>query len=257
MGMLDRIKRRQLDGFKEFVQNMEITGIQTRQQIFTAGVLEDPVYMTWVMKNTRTFEHFKTLPSSEIETVLNHQEQVLLMFTKCYYDSPHEEIMALESVIPGLFSRFKDEFSYLKDVTVPEKESARYFMVKTARKLQMEDLILGFGWQLPPMDVFYAKTFKEGKARILFDSGVLAAEGDIEKGRRFGYWKHYYDSGKLLAEGDYLDGLKDGVWVYYYGNGNIKAQGRYSSDLKTGKWQEWDRSGKKSEAEFNEGVRQG
>ena len=68
--MLERIKKKQLDGFREFVVSLETTSMQSRGQIFTSGVLEDPLYMSWVMKNIRTYEDFLKLPADEIEKVL-------------------------------------------------------------------------------------------------------------------------------------------------------------------------------------------
>lgn len=253
--MLDRIKRRHFDGFKEFVLNMETTGSTTRQQILMAGILEDPVFMTYVMKNVRTFEDFLNLPSDEMDKVLSHQEQLIGVFAKCIFGMEDEKIMALEGMVPKFFGRIKDELSYLKEVTPGEKEGARYYILKIVRKLQMSEFINGFRWEHPPQELFHPRVWKDGKCQIFFESGVLAAEGDISKGKRNSFWKHHYDSGKLLAEGEYLDGLKSGVWVFYYGNGNIKSQGRYRQDLKQGQWKEWDRSGTMSQAEYSEGVK--
>lgn len=253
--MLDRIKRRQNDGFKEFVINMETTGGQTRGQIFTAGVLEDPVFMSYVMKNIRTFDDFLELDSDDIESVLTSQEQIITLFAKSLFGADEKKIMGLESVIPRLLSKLKDELSYLKDVSPMEKEGAKYYILKIVRKFQIEEKIHGFKWDLPPQDVYYPKQIKDGDGEIYFESGVLAAKGAYLKGRRMGPWVHNYDSGKVLAEGDYNDGLKQGVWVFYYSNGNIKAQGKYREDLKHGLWKEWDREGKLTEVEYNEGVK--
>ena len=253
--MLDRIKRRHFEGFKEFVLNMETTGSTTRQQILMAGILEDPVFMTYVMKNVRTFDDFLNLPSDEMDKVLMHQDQLMGVFAKCIFGMPDEKIMALEGMIPKFFGRIKDELSYLKEVTPGEKEGAKYYILKIVRKLQMSEAINGFRWDHPPQELFHPKVWKDGKAQIYFESGVLAAEGEIAKGKRNSFWKHHYDTGKLLAEGEYVDGLKTGVWVFYYGNGNIKSQGRYRQDLKQGKWKDWDRNGSMSETEYNEGVK--
>lgn len=253
--MLDRIKKRQNDGFKEFVINMETTAALTRGQIFTAGVLEDPIFMSYVMKNIRSFDQFMELDSDDIEIVLTSQDQIMTLFAKCLFGSGDDKIMAYESVIPRLMSKLKDELSYLKEVTPQERDGARFYLMKVARKLQMEEKIQGFSWKLPPQDVYYPKTFKDGATKIYFESGVVAAEGSYAKGRRMGSWRHNYDVGNVLAEGDYIDGLKTGVWVFYYSNGNIKAQGKYRADLKHGLWKEWDRTGVMSEVEYLEGVR--
>lgn len=254
--MLDRIKKRQFDGFKEFVINMETTGTNSRQQIFLAGILEDPVYMTYVMKNLYTFENFLDLPSDEIDSVLKLQEQMLGVLAKSIFGSPEDQISQLGSIIPKYISKLKDELSYLKEVTPSEKEGARNYILKVVRKLQQQETIRGFPWKMPPQDLFYPKVFKDGRAQLFFESGVLAAEGNIVKGKRSGQWKHFYDTGKILGEGEYVEGHKLGIWIFYFGNGNLKAKGKFKVDQRQGTWKEWDRAGNETEVEYKEGVKQ-
>jgi hypothetical protein len=255
MGMLDRIKKRQLEGFKEFVHNMEVTGPMSRQHIFMTGILEDPIFMGWVTKNIRTFDDFLKLPSDEIDRVLSQQDQMIGVFARCLKGKPAEVIQSLDSVIPRHFGKVRDELSYQKEVSTAERDSAAYFLIKTVRKLQAQEEILGFQWRLPPMEIFYPKTYSDGKAEIIFESGITAAAGEIYKGKRFGPWRHFYDTGRLLAEGEYLDGLKTGNWSVFYSNGSLKTQGKYRDDLKHGLWKEWDRAGVMSEVEYLEGTR--
>lgn len=251
MGMLDRIKKKQLIGFKEFVQNMETTAGPKRIHIFMTGVLEDPIYMNWVMKNIKNFSNVLTLPSEEIEAVLMLQEQMISLFAKAI---KKEEVDPLE-LLPRLGNRVRDELSYIGELSDQEIDSAKAYILKMTRQLQMEERIRGFDWQLPPQDVFFNKQVKDGRVQILFENGILAAEGDCLKGKRVGYWKHNYDNGKLLAEGEYIDGLKVGTWVFYYSNGNVKSQGKYLNDQKHGLWQEWDRQGVMTELKYREGVK--
>jgi antitoxin component YwqK of YwqJK toxin-antitoxin module len=255
MGMLDRIKKRQLDGFKEFVQNMEITSFQKRAPIFSAGVLEDPLLMEWVMKNIKTFDDFLGLPSEEIDHVLQSQEQMIQLFAKCMHGPDEEKIADIEAIVPKLMLKIKDELFYLKEVSSQEKAAAKLYILKTTRKLQMEEKIQGFSWKLPPQDVFNPKTYEDGPTQIMFETGVLAAAGEFSKNKRCGAWRHNYETGKIFAEGDYLDGLKIGAWLFYYGNGQLKAEGKYKSDLKHGPWKEWDRSGVLTEIVYIDGVK--
>jgi hypothetical protein len=255
MTMLDRIKKKQLEGFKEFVQNLEVTSALSRQQIFMTGVLEDPLFMGWVTRNLKTIDDFLNLPTSEIEMVLNNHEQAINVFSKSMSGLPEEQIMQLERVLPRHFGKVRDELSYIKELTPGERESAGFFIIKMVRKLQDDQRITGFGWKLPPMDIFYPKTYQDGIQEIVFDSGIVAARGETEKGRRTGPWRHFYDTGKLLAEGEYDDGLKTGQWSIYYTNGLIKSQGKYKSDLKHGQWKEWDRHGHITEVEYIEGSK--
>jgi hypothetical protein len=255
MGMLERIKRKQIDGFKDFVQNLEITTGTTKHQIFTTGVLEDPLYMSWVMKNLKTYEDFINLGSGDINTVIASQERIVNVFAKCVWGEEEEKITALESVIPKYMSQLRDELSYLKSVTAAEKEGAKYFMVKATRKLMSEDLLNGFRWSLPPMDVYYPRTFKPGQTELHYESGAIAAKGLIDGGRRMGQWQHFYETGQILAYGDYYDGLKVGEWTFNYSSGKVKAQGKFVSDEKHGQWKEWDRNGELHEVVYSQGTK--
>lgn len=254
MGMLERIKKKQLEGFREFVINLETTSLASRGQIFTSGVLEDPMYMSWVMKNIRTFEDFMRLPGDEIERVLSSQENIINVFVRAI-DDRAAMTPVLESTVPKLMSKIRDEWEYVTDVTPDSRISARSHIMKVARKLQLSEDITGFRWQLPPMDIFYPKTFKDGLTEICFDSGVLAAKGVMEKNKRSGPWIHYYDNGRILAQGDYLEGLKEGDWLFFYSSGKERAKGKYFADQRHGMWKEWDREGNIAEVEYQEGVR--
>lgn len=255
MGMLDRIKKRQIDGFKEFVISMETTASSSRGQIFTVGVLEDPIFMSHVMKNIKTFDDFLTLDGDEIEKVIFSQEQLMGIFAKCLFNGPETDISSLESIVPKLISRLRDEISYISALTPAEKEGAKFYLMKVCRKLQQEERIRGFAWKLPPQDIYFTKTMKDGEMEVFFENGVLASKGNYTKGKRFGFWKHFYETGSLLAEGDYSDGLKTGNWVFYYSNNKVKSMGKYKDDLKHGLWKEFDRNGKEVEVEYAEGVK--
>jgi hypothetical protein len=253
MSMLDRIKKRQNEGFKEFVLNMETTPGIIRGQIFITGVLEDPVYMSYVMKNIRTFEDFLKLHPDEIELVLNSQEQMITLLAKCLFSS--DDFKNISQFKPRHQTKLNDELFYIKEVTPIEREGAKFYIVKQARKFQSEEQIKGFEWLLPPQELYYPKPYKDGPVTIHFENEVVAAEGNCLKSKRFGFWRHNYDNGNILAEGEYSEGLKTGVWVFYYSNGNIRSQGKFKGDLRHGIWKEWDREGKITEIEFHQGAR--
>jgi hypothetical protein len=255
MSMLDRIKKRRYDGFKEFVVNIETTSSANRQHIFLNGVLEDPIFMSEVMKNIRNLEDFLNLPTHEISSVFQTQDQLIKIFAKCVFGWSAEKLVSLERVIPKYVSNIREELSYLNDVSNVDRESSIGFLLKTVRNLQAKELIAGFPWKLPPQDIFNPKIYVDGPVQITFESGLLAAEGPIFRGKRVSSWKHYYDSGQLLAEGEYSDGLKSGLWTHYYINGSKRSEGKYVGDLKHGQWKEWDRSGDLREINYVEGVK--
>jgi hypothetical protein len=253
--MLDRIKKKQADGFKEFVSSMETTGSPMRGQILTAGLMEDPIYMTYVMKNLKTFNDFLQLSSDDILKVMMSQKQMVGLFAKCIFGTASDPVKNFESSLPALVSKLKDELSYIKDVSAREKEGAAFFILETTRKFQLEDKILGFPWIMPPQEIYRPLKVVEGYNIILFDNGVVAAEGSCSKGKRNGKWKHYYETGKLLAEGEYFNDLKTGIWHFFYSNEQPKAQGSFRSDLKQGTWKEWDRTGQLNQVVFSDGVK--
>lgn len=254
MGMLERIKKKQLEGFREFVISLETTSQVSRGQIFTSGLLEDPMYMSWVLKNIRSFDDFLKLPGDEIESVLTSQENIINVFVRALEDRSSMTAY-LESTVPKLMSKIRDEAEYVGEVPPDQRISSRAHIMKVARKLQMSEHIMGFRWQLPPMDIFYPKSYKDGLTEITFESGVMAAKGVMEKNQRTGPWVHYYDNGRILAQGDYHQGLKEGNWVFFYSSGKERARGKYFADLRHGLWKEWDREGKLSEVEYQDGVK--
>lgn len=253
--MLDRIKKKRLVGFKEFVESLEISTRDKRAQIMMLGILEDPVFMGWITKNIKSFDDVLKLPGSELETLLTSHDQMMSQFAKCFDFANQELILAIKNELPRLGSKFEDEISYCKETTEQERGAAKYFLVKSVRKLQSEDRILGFRWDLPANEIFFPKTYTDGYWMIEFDSKVLAAEGEMFKNKKIGPWKHYYDNGKILGEGTYYDGFKVGSWNFYYANGTMKAQGKYSMDSKVGVWKEFDRTGKLTEVEYKDGAK--
>jgi hypothetical protein len=253
--MLDRIKKKQADGFKEFVSSMETTGSPMRGQILTAGLMEDPLYMTYVMKNLKTFDDFLQLSSDDILKVITSQNQMVGLFAKCIFGSGPDPVKNFESSLPALVSKLKDELSYIKEVTPREREGASFFILGVTRKFQLEDKIQGFPWAMPPQEIYLPLKIIEGENKIIFENGVTAAEGVCNKGKRVGKWKHFYETGKLLAEGEYFNDLKTGLWNFYYSNGQSKAEGSFRSDLKQGTWKEWDRNGNMNKIVYNDGLK--
>ena len=256
MGMLERIKKKQWDGFKDFVENMEVTPSVQRPAILMNGILEDPRFMRWVTKNLRGFNDFMDLPADEIEAVLKSNESIVGVFAKAVEVKTPEDMQALARNLPRIFGKLKEEIEYRKDISASERESAQFFLMKTVRKMQRQETIQGFRWELPPPEVFQEKLqTKDGLVQILFEDGKLAAEGEVLKGKRIGAWKHYYDDGRLLAEGLYVEGSKHGKWLFHYGQGTPRAEGKFVSDARQGIWREWDRNGVEKETEWVDGKK--
>lgn len=256
MGMLERIKKKQFDGFREFVESMEVTPAQQRSQILLSGILDDPVFMKWVTHNIRGFRQFLDLPSDELSQVLGSNESLITILAKALEDRSTESLQRLAPNFPRYYTKLKEEVEVCPKVSTSERESAQFLLLKTVRKMQKQELIQGFRWELPPPEVFRDRpVYKDGMQRINFENGTLAAEGEFLKNKRIGLWKHFYDDGKLLALGTYVEDRKHGKWQFFYGNGSPRAEGNYRHDQRHGDWSEWDRDGVQRLSEWTEGKR--
>jgi hypothetical protein len=255
MGMLERIKKRSQTGFMEFISNLETTIPQSRSQIITSGFMEDPVYMTYVIKNIKSFDDFLQLSSDDIQKVITSQEQILMLFAKSLFGVELTVMNLLMQSPSPVWRKIQEEMVFLKNAAPLEIEGARYFIMKLAREFQIQEMITGFPWILPSEDVYLVKKYNDGLVKINFENGILASEGTYFKGKRIGHWNHYYPSGPKLAEGDYSAGLKFGKWIFYHQDGQMKAQGLYRNDVKQGPWKEWDQSGNLNEFIYKEGIK--
>lgn len=256
MAMLTRIKKKQWEGLKDFVESLEVTPGHQRQQILLNGILEDPLYMRWVTKNLRTFEDFLSLPNDQLEALLRTGEALLTVVAKAMPAEKAAAPAALAEKFGRFFPKLQEELSFLPSLRAEEREAAQFFVLKTVRRLQREEHIRGFDWSLPPQQLFSAEaSVRDGVDTVAFEDGTVAAQGERLKGQRIGKWRHYYDHGRLLAEGNYLQGLKTGVWVFFYGSGEKRAQGSYLDDQRHGDWVDWNRDGTKRTSRWVEGKK--
>lgn len=252
--MLTRIKKKQYEGFKDFVESLETTTLSSRYNIMVSGILEDPAFMQWVTKNMKTFDQLLELPSDDIEVVIRSNDSMMMMLARAMKNLDWEKYS-------GNFTRFlgklRDEIGYLTEVNPAEQEKAQYFILKAVRKMQRDEKIQGFHWEMPPQDIFLPLALpREGVHQLKFIDGSLAAEGEVLKGKKIGQWKHFFETKKILAEGPYQEDLKEGLWTFFYGNGEKRSEGRYMNDSRHGEWREWSRIGEMSIAEWIEGKRQ-
>ena len=257
MGMLERIKKKQFEGFREFVESMEVTPASTRPQILISGILDDPIFMKWVTQNIRGFRHFLALPSDELNAVLESNEALIPVLARAFEERTTDYLQSIAANIPRYYAKLKEEIEYTPVVTFGERETAQFLLLKSVRKMQKQELIQGFRWELPPPEVLRERpAVKDGVLQILFENGTIAATGECLKNKRLGPWQHFYDDGKLLAEGTYIEDRKHGLWHLYYANGKPRTEGHHLQDQGHGAWKEWDRDGTLRESQWVEGKKQ-
>lgn len=71
---------------------------------------------------------------------------------------------------------------------------------------------------------------------LLYEKGNLIAEGNYNKGHKYGEWKYYYSNKQLSEKVNYLWGKPNGDYQSYWEDGNLKKEGIYNQGKKTGNW---------------------
>ncbi|MFZ4714804.1 MAG: toxin-antitoxin system YwqK family antitoxin [Bacteriovoracaceae bacterium] len=257
MGILSRIKRRELEGFKEFVTSLETTTESRRKEIIQIATLEDPIYMSWVLKNISSAKEIIKLSSDQIEKILKALPNGVFVLAKAFYNQPEIEYIKTQVLSRYMLSEFEECLQKVKGLKKAEHEGCQFLIMKMARDLQAKEDIYGPFWFLPPVELMKEDKMKSftGLTEIKFENGTLAAKGPIVKNLRDGEWEHFFDNGKLMAKGDYDQGQKIGPWSFWYVNGNIKSTGIFKNDSKHGVWKEFDQEGKESSCNYEEGKR--
>ncbi len=257
MGMLSRIKRKELEGFKEFVTNLETTTEARRKEIIQVAVLEDPIYMSWVIKNITTAEEVVKLSSDQIEKIINNLPSGLLVMAKAFFNTPELTYLKEQVISRYMVADFNDYLASITTLKRAEQEGAQFLIMKVMRSLQAKEDIYGPIWQLPPVELMREDKMQSvtGFKEIKFDNGAIAAKGHMIKNHRHGEWHHFFENGKLMAKGTYDQGQKVGTWSFWYLNGKTKAEGSFKNDSKHGPWNEYDHEGNMVVAEYEEGKR--
>lgn len=257
MGMLTRIKRREIEGFKDFVKNLEITSDSRRKEIIQVAVLEDPIYMSIVIKNiTDAFEIIK-LSSDQVEKIIKALPNGLQVFAKAFFNTKEIDFIK-DQVLPRFMVKEFEEFlTAVGQLKKADQEGAQFLIVKMARFLQEKEDIYGPMWMFPSAELMAEDKMKSftGMVELKFENNCIAARGQSIKNKRQGIWEHFFENGKLMAKGSYEQGLKEGPWQFWYLNGKLKAEGAFKNDSKHGLWKEFDQDGKIAVVQYDEGKR--
>jgi hypothetical protein len=245
MGILRRIKKKEFEGFKDFVKSLETTAHSKRLNIIEAGILEDPVYMMYVFKNMTTPNEVIELVNDSIDMFVKSMPNAINTLAKAFYKTDKVDFILNEVLPKGLAKDFEEELGLITELRQSEKDAAGYLLIQTYRDLQAQEYIYGKAWDFPPNNILKddPNNRPEGHTVISFENGQTAAEGDMVKGRREGTWVHYYENGVIMARGNWREGLKEGEWTFWHANGKKKSQGVYKEDVKDGTWHNFDRNG--------------
>lgn len=255
MYTLSKHKKRGIEGFKDFVKKLELFPPATVKEMIFIGLLEDPVYLSWALKNRLSFKFFTQLEVDYVLAVYESFKNPLNLFIMAFKGSDEEsEFIASKFPIP-LQKQYADEAEFVK-VTTSQQQTARIKIMEKVLELEQAGEIPQITWHLPPAHIWESQEApidESGNFVKKYDNGNIALEGKLEKRLRAGSWKHYYPNGKILAEGYYLSGERADQWIFYYPDGKIQSKGSFKSGVRHGRWEEYNVKGDVTSYNYKDG----
>ncbi len=256
--MLSRIKKKEIAGFKEFVSNLETTAMEKRVEIIQVAILEDPIYMEWVMENMITIDHVLKITTDEFALICKKLPNGIGVLARAFFKTPYHNKLIDEFLPRELVSDYKDAAEYVGDLKKSDQDAARFIILKTTRALQENDTILGPPWSIPPIEVLKEANKMQsqtGTLELKYENGVIAAKGAIIRNKRNGEWHHFFQNGNIMAKGFYSKGCRHGNWIFYYPDEKVRTEGEFIYDTKDGEWTEISKDGIKTIVTYDDGLR--
>ncbi len=253
--MLSRHKKKGYDGFKYFVGFLETLSSEKRREIVEDAILEDPVYMIWILKNMINMNYLSSMDSKSIESFFTNCPNVLEAIAKSIISHPLKDTIITHFVPASLKKELLDLMEIFKNIPKGSQDAAQFFILERVRSLQSKGIIEEFNWKLPGPDIAFEphNKIQNGQFELRYENGTIALSGQITLTKREGAWLHNYSNGQLMAEGGYKKGLRDGVWTFYTTDGTLKSKGKFQEDRKNGIWQEKNYQGNMIEVSYNKG----
>ena len=238
MGILNRIRRKEAEGFREFVCSLETTYKNKRKDIFQAGVLDDAAYMIWISQNMLNMKRISDLPEEELEKVIIELPNPVEVLCKALFKMPEIEEVVIKKLPQSITRKYAEEKGFIEKLTLNEHEGAQFFIYQEARKLQETGGLPSLKWSYPPQDLLINQKVNvdSGVWANYYEGGEVSAKGSMKNFMREGPWEHFYEDGSLRAKGMYSKGKKTGPWKFWKSNGDILAEGVYSEDERAGEW---------------------
>ena len=258
MGILSKHKKNGVEGFKHFAQNLETAQGKAFENIVQLALLEDPVYMKWVIPNMMNYTYIMKCNSDHVSKIAEQLHNAPKMFVVCFFDSDLEEKFVEDKLDRRMRRDYMDEKELVKSVTESQKEDVRNQIVQIIRKLQNSYDIPAFKWTLPPnniMDGSNQQIKPNSVFKLNFENGKPALVGKTKGKQRNGIWQHFYPNGNPMAIGEYARGVKTGDWKFFYANRTLKSEGKYVNDNKEGEWTEYDKEGTAHKAIYKNGKK--
>lgn len=258
MYTLKKHKKKGVEGFKDFVKNLETFPASTVKEMLLLGLIEDPVYLKWAMENRISFQYLLSLSQANAMTLFKNINMSFELLAMAFKNTPEEDSFIKQKLPSSLQKQYFQESEYIEP-TPQQKVQARTRLMNTLFKLEETGVFEKFTWKIPPVSVLEGEDLKpleDGEFGVYYTSpleNVLALKGPIEKGLRAGLWGHFYPNGELIAKGFYVSGEKAGQWTFFYPNKSLWLEGKFVDGQKDGLWKEYAADGSFVEIKYQKG----
>ena len=225
MGMLTKHKKKGLEGFQNFVCNIETASSESFKNILQTAMIEDPIYITWALKNLMHFEDVVELEDEPFETLLNAMPNCQTWV----YAFGHSEMepLLLGKVSKLTRQKFLDELALVPKISPGQQLQARNSCITKLRAMQKNHDLDPYAWQLPPQEVLdgdHLKLPATGEVVIDYAPGQPALRGSMDNHMRTGNWEVFYPNGQKYAQGAFKEDQRDGVWEFFGTRGEAKMK---------------------------------
>ena len=258
MAILSKHKRNGADGFKRFVQNLEDNHGKIFENIVQMALLEDPLYMKWIIPNMISYEYIMKYNDDHVTQVAKQINNAAKVFVVSFYGTKIENKFVEDKLNNKLKRDYMDEKEVLTSIKEAQQVGPRGLIVQAMRKLQNNYDIPPYNWKLPPSEVMDGSNHKitpNSVFKLNFENGEPALIGRTKGKSRNGIWQHFYPNGNPMAIGEYGRGIKTGEWKFLYSNRVLKAEGKYVNDNKEGTWIEYDKQGNVKKVQYQNGKK--
>ena len=256
MHILTGYKKKGAEGFMEFVETLEGRDKEEYDLFVQDALLEDPVYMKWVIPNIITYEYIVHLNLEEMASLSKTLRNPIKTLLLSFHGTKKENEFMEKKLTTELRKDYLNEALSINKIEPAQQVSARSRIVKAIRKLQKTREISPFPWILPFNDILNGSNYeikKDGSFILYFENEIIALQGNIKNQLRNGLWEHFYPDGTLMAEGEYKKGMKDGYWKFFYQEGHLKLEGLYVDDKRHDDWIKYDKQGNNSIISYESG----
>jgi hypothetical protein len=246
MTYLSRMKKKDSAGFEQIVRDLEVLPIKKKWDRSFMMSIEDPIYMSYVVKNLLSIDKVTTLDKKSFFIFCEKTPNIITLLYFAFHNRPQEKEI-LEMLAPKYKELYdeENERNLSKEVSQGLRESAMGKLISSFRNLSDGRNLELIQISSPPVNVlnFDKSSPPTTHLKRFYENGTCALEGEIKRKLRMGPWKIYYSSGQLMAQGEYVEGMMENLWSFYYPKGTKMSEGHFRKNIKINDWKEFNAKG--------------